>query len=178
MAFPMKASLVFLFCVLAPVALFAQANNNAATPAPQPAIVPMWRCQLPGGTYEVVLRSIVSVSTHEYLVDGAVRVTECNIDTAGNTLARFYYIEPNAPAPATPGGLGAATVDKAQQLLNQASTATGVDVWKKVVKSYPTTTHAHTVEYRLTSKEQVQQIFQSVENSFRTGKAGNFTASE
>jgi len=172
----MKASLFFLFCALAPLPLLAQ--TGAATPPPQPSVVPVWRCQLPGGTYEVVVRSIIAVSTHEYLVDGAARVTECNIDTAGNLLARFYYIEPNAPAAPAATSLGAASVEKAQQLLTQASTATGLDAWQKVVKSYPTTTHAHTVEYRLTSKEQVQQIFQSVEASFRNGRNGTFTASE
>ncbi len=173
----MKSSLIYLLCALAPIAAFGQ-NATPAAATPGPSIVPVWRCQLPGGTYEVVVRSMVAVSTHEYLVDGAVRVTECNIDTAGNLLARFYYIEPNTPNAPTPGGFGASTADKAQQLLGQASTATGLDAWQKVVKSYPATTHAHTVEYRLTSKDQVQAIFNSAEASFRAGKSGNFTASE
>ncbi len=146
---------------------------NAAPATPVPTIIPMWRCTLPGGTYEVAVRSIIAVSTHEYLVDGVARVIELNIDTAGALFARFYFIEPNTPT-SGPGGLGAGTIDKAQQLLTQAAQATGQDAWQKVVKNYPTTTHAHTVEYRLTSKDQVQAMFQSVETAFRQGKSGNY----
>ena len=45
-----------------------------------------------------------------------------------------------------------------------------LDAWQKVIKSYPTTTHAHTVEYRLSSKDQVNALFTSVETAFRTNK--------
>ena len=40
------------------------------------------------------------------------------------------------------------------------------DVWKKVVKNYPATTHARTVEYRLTSREQLNKIFAGAEDIF------------
>ena len=163
----MKALLLVLLVL--PQMLLAQANPGAATPVPQNTAIALWRCQLPGGSYEVALRSIIAVSTHEYLIDGGARVTELNIDTAGSLLARFYYIEPNAPAnPVT--ALGAASIDKAQQLMATAASSTGLDAWQKVIKSYPTTTHAHTVEYRLSSKDQVNALFQSVETAFRTSK--------
>ncbi len=171
---PMKV-LLFLLAILTPELLLAQ-NGGAPTPLPANTAIPMWRCQLPGGTYEVALRSIISVSSHEYLVDGATRVTEVNIDTAGSALARFYYIEPNTPN--APTSIGAATLQKAQELLSAASDASGQDVWKKVVKSYPTTTHAHTIEYRLSSKDQAQALFQSAETAFRTGKNTVYQVSE
>jgi len=129
---------------------------------------PMWRCSLPGGNYSVALRSVVSVSTHEYLVDGVARVTEVNIDTTGSILARFYYIEPATPN--APLGIGTATLEKTQQLLNEATERTGQDAWKKVVKNYPTTTHARTVEYRLTNRDQINTIFSSAEEAFRLNK--------
>ncbi len=163
----MKALLLFL--LIAPQLLLAQANPAAATPLPSNTAIPMWRCQLPGGTYEVALRSIIAVTTHEYLIDGGARVTELNIDTAGTLLARFYYIEPNTPQnPVT--SLGAASADKMQQLMTTAAATTGLDAWQKVIKSYPTTTHAHTVEYRLSSKDQVNALFTSVETAFRLNK--------
>ena len=62
-----------------------------------PGGLPVWRCELPGGIYEVALRSIVSVSTHEYIVDGAARVTEANVDTTGSMTVRFYFLEPITP---------------------------------------------------------------------------------
>ena len=108
---------------------------------------------------------MVSVSSHEYLVDGLARVTEVNIDTNGNALARFYYIEPTAPN--SPIGLGQATIDKAQQMLQEGAARTGQDVWQKVVKNYPTTTHAHTIEYRVTDKATLSALYTSAEGALR-----------
>jgi hypothetical protein len=142
-----------------------------ATPQPggNQSAMPLFRAQLPGGIYEVAVRNIVSVSTHEYLVDGAVRVVEMNIDTVGSIMARFYFLEPNTPN--APGGIGAAAVDKAQQLFTQAADKTGQDAWKKVIKNYPTTTHARTVEYRLQSREELNKIFEVAEDAFRLQRA-------
>ena len=162
--------LPFVLSLIAAPALFAQQPTTApaagqATPSPTTAI-PMWRATLPGGTYSVALRSIVSVSTHEYVVDGAARVTEVNIDTTGAVLVRFYFIEPNTIA--APAGFGAATAEKAQQLLQEGVQRTGQeDVWKKVVKNYPATTHTRTVEYRFGNKETLTKLFESAESAFR-----------
>lgn len=158
--------------LLVPALALAQ-TPAPSTPLPLAGGQALWRCQLPGGVYEVAVRSIISVSSHEYLVDGAARVTEVNVDTAGTLLARFYYLEPVAPN--APAGFGAATIEKAQQLLVETSDKTGQDAWKKVVKTYPATTHARTAEYRLLSKDQLQRLFESAESAFRLGKGGVFT---
>jgi hypothetical protein len=151
--------------ILLPLAALAQ----TPTPSPTPTRIPMWRCDLPGGTYEVAIRSIISVSTHEYLVDGVGHVTEMNIDTPGNLEVRFYYIEPLATA--TPDNIGETAVDKLQQLADAAASrvAPGEPPWEKVIKTYPATTHAHTVEYRLDSLDQLQSLFNSAEQAFRLG---------
>ena len=106
----------------------------------------MWRCDLPGGTYEVAIRAILAVSMHEYIVDGIARVTEMNIDTPGTMAVRFYYIEPLTTN--SPLGIGQATLDKVQELAKEAGerVSPGDSPGDKVVKNYPTTTHAHTVE--------------------------------
>ncbi len=169
----MKFLPVLLFLLTAPV-LFAQRpspnqnpqQNPQATPAPTNIL--MWRCNMPGGSYSVALRAIVSVSMHEYMVDAAVRVTEVNIDTSGNALARFYYLEANTPN--APLGIGQATIEKTQELLQQGAERTGQDVWKKVVKNYPTTTHSHTIEYRVTDKETLHKLFESAESALRLNK--------
>jgi hypothetical protein len=181
----MKRSLLLLAALL-PVLVLAQVPQPKAPPSPKqpplpgmgsatptPPTSPIWKCTLPGGTYEVALRAISAVSSHEYLIDGGVRVTEVNIATNGSLLARFYYLEPNTNiAPSLPG---AAVVDRAQSLVTDAASRTGVDVWQKVIKSYPTSTHAHTVEYRLTSKESLQALFSSAEQAFLTGKPGAYS---
>ena len=168
--------LLFALALL-PLPLFAQAP--AAAPPTTNATasnIMLFRAKLPGGTYEVAVRSIVAVTSHEYLVDGVARVTEVNIDTGGSLLARFYYLEPTTPN--SPLGLGQATLDKAQELLKQAAEKTGQDVWKKVVKNYPTTTHSRTVEYRVVEKDQLNKIYEAAEEAFRMQKNKSITIGE
>jgi hypothetical protein len=164
----MKAFLSLCAFTLLPLTLSAQqpTPQPSATPTNANSTQPMFRAALPGGNYIVAVRCIVAVSSHEYIVDGIARVTEVNIDTTGSLLARFYYIEPLQPN--APGGIGAATLEKAQQLLKEAAQRTGQDVWQKVVKNYPTTTHARTVEYRVVNKEDLTKIFDAADDAFRT----------
>lgn len=144
-----------------------QNNQNNQNNNQQPGTkVPLWICNSPGGTYEVALRSIVSVSTCEYIVDGVAHVTEVNIDTLGNQAVRFYYIEPVSVN--TPGGVGQSAVDKAQEIAQELADQSGQDVWTKVIKNYPTSTHAHTIEYRVDTKDDLMKIFTSAEQAFRT----------
>ena len=107
---PMKRLLLLAF--------FTATTALGQAPAPAPTGTPtdpanpqtnlaLLRCKLPGGTYSVAVRAIIAVSTHEYLVDGAVRVTEVNIDTAGSLVARFYHLEPATPSGPVPSGAGA-----------------------------------------------------------------------
>ena len=166
----MKTALLPLL-LLMPLALAAQeAPRPPQSPAPEGEQTrqALFRCTLPGGTYEVAVRAMVAVASHEYLVDGIARVTEVNIDTTGALVARFYFIEPATPS--IPGAIGAATAEKAQQLFKEAAERSGQDAWKKVVKNYPTTTHARTVEYRVTDKEHLSRIFAGAEEAFRLGK--------
>ena len=154
-------------------ASIVSAQTPAATPAepqatPTPPIkTPEWRCITPGGTYAVALKSMVCVAIQEYIVDGGARVTEVNIDTMGNSLARFYYLEPITPQ--SPAAVGQSALNKLQELATQASERTGQEeTWKKVVKSYPTSTHAHTIEYRVDSADDLQKIFKSADTALRS----------
>ena len=157
------------------VALHAQ--DASANPTPTGTITTgvagFWRCELPGGVYLVALRNIQSVSTHEYVVDGAARVTELTVATASSVEARFYFLEPVSPNAATPvGGSATAILQTMQQHVQDlATTHSPVEpVWEKVIKNYPTTTHAHTVEYRLTNKANLAQLEQSLEQAWTTNK--------
>ena len=133
------------------------------------AQIPVWRCELPGGVFVVDPATISSVSTHEYLVDGAARVTEVTVATTGSLIARFYYLEPLKLK--SPIGVGQSLLDKVDEKVQEGTARVeqaGVEpVWKKVIKNYPTTTHSHTVEYRLDSKEQLDKIFASAVNAWR-----------
>lgn len=153
----MKPSLI-LSALLLTTPLLAQ--NNTGAPI-------FFSCKTPGGTYTVLNSAMVSVSLHEYVVDGAARVHEVNIDTIGNTLVRYYYIEPIRLQ--SPIGLGQSAIDKVEELRQEAQTRLGLDeVARKVAKSYPTSTHAHTIEYRIDSRENLTKIYEAADRCFRT----------
>ena len=183
---PIPSFAVLAVAIVASVALPATVRaqrgnrNNANNPNPAPAASPtgtvspianrFWRCELPGGVFLVNLNNIQSISTHEYIVDGAARVTEVTVATASSVEGRFYYLEP-----VTPSAVGA-TLQQLQQHVQDLA-ANHVDdndkVWEKVVKNYPTTTHAHTVEYRLTTKENLEQLYASLETAWMSGKGAS-----
>ncbi len=162
-------------------ALHAQDASASATPTGTVTVgtAGFWRCSLPGGVYLVALRNIQSISTHEYVVDGAARVTELTVATASSVEARFYYLEPIQPNAASPvGGSGTAILQTMQQHVQDlATTHSPVEpVWEKVIKNYPATTHAHTVEYRLTNKANLAQLEQSLEQAWTYNKGASITS--
>ena len=162
-------SLLGAGCLLLGVSASAQAPAQPSPTPLAPGRVPQWRATLPGGSFVVALRSIVAVALHEYVVDGAARVTEMNIDTNGNALVRFYFLEPIAPQ--TPTALGQSALNRLQELAGEAAARTGQDEpWKKVSKTYPGSTHAHTIEFRVDSKDDLQKLFTSADRAFREMK--------
>ncbi|MFZ4598572.1 MAG: hypothetical protein ACOYNN_08000 [Terrimicrobiaceae bacterium] len=167
----MKYIIILLFALSTSV----HAQTPAASPDPSEAQAPdrgVWRAELPGGTFIAALSSITTVSTHEYVVDGSARVTEVSVGMIGSVQARFYFLEPNTPG--TPDGIGQSTINFVQDKLTEAADRTGTDVWKKVVKKYPEATHAHTVEYRLDSKQTLAKLFKSLETAWMRGRGATF----
>lgn len=142
--------------------------------APEFETITYWKAELPGGTFIVAHDSVNGVSSQEYVLDGAARVTEVNIITSGVMQPRFYYIEPltpEAPVAATQGA-----VDRAKSALEEAASrmVPGDPVWAKVIKTYPTTTHAGTIEYRIETKEQLKNLYKSIESSWIAGRSEIF----
>lgn len=136
----------------------------------------LWRAEFPGGNYSVALASISSISTHEYVVDRAVKVFELTINTNGAVVTRIYSVEPlkvNAP-----GGIGQGVADKVQEKVQEGvQRVTGEanePLLTSVIKNYPLTTHAHTVEYRLPTRDDVVKAFKSVEGCWRSGQEGTY----
>jgi len=137
------------------------------------AAIKAWRCSLPGGAYTVRLSYVISVSQHQYLVDGTMRVYEVTIATMSQTEARFYYIEPSVGT--GPGGYVDNALKHVQDAAETVTGAAGVNpVWKDVIKNYPTTTHAHTIEFRLETLEQLNDLYKSAAESFNNDKDGEF----
>jgi hypothetical protein len=128
---------------------------------------------MPGGDYLVSLSAITSLSQHEYLVEGAGKVSEVNISTLGSALARFYFLEPVVPQ--APGGVGQSGIDLIKEKAEEAVGRAGAsELLTKVVKSYPVATHAHTIEYRVANKETLARLFKSAERAWTLGKGETF----
>jgi len=163
--------------LLASIALclsFAQAQEADPTPTPTPQVFNegIWRAELPGGKYMVRLADISCVSQHEYIVGGAMKVTEVNIVTPGYALARFYVIEPLTPE--TPYNVGQSVLDAATERLREAKeqlSSLGGTNTNVVTKTYPATTHAHTIEFRLEKKENLENLFNNVTRAWSEGRA-------
>jgi len=149
----------------------ASVAAQEVSPTPDQLRRGIWRAELPGGEYIVRLSAITSVSLHEYIVDGAARVAEVNIATSGSELARFYFLEPYPKPPVAAQKALNAIENKAKEASARFETG---DLRVKVVKSYPTTTHAHTVEYRLSDRESLSKLFKSIEDAWLNGRAGSF----
>ena len=134
-----------------------------------------WRCQVPGGRYVVLLNQICSVSTHEYVVDAAGLVYELTIVTTGSGYARFYSIEPYRPA--LPSSAGQAVLDSLQEKARtvQQRIDPGGETSTRVLKNYPATTHARTVEYRLGTREEVDKLYESVERAVLRRRGDSIT---
>lgn len=127
-----------------------------------------WQVRLSGGSYMVALDRITSISKHNYLMDGNIAVTEVVIDTTGNSLARFYYLEP-ADQDASHTG------QKGKELPDKEGQGTGVDLTTAVVRQHPATTHAKTVAFRVHDRGDLDQLLNSVHNAWINGKGRKFS---
>jgi hypothetical protein len=126
-----------------------------------------WEASLTGGNYVVALSRITSVSRHRYVLDGAIIVDEVTIDTEGQSLARFYFLSPATTA--GPVSSTAALAERALEVANNVAKEKGSTLQDMVVKKYPDTTHARTVEYRLSSEAQLSALYQSAKTAWQTG---------
>jgi hypothetical protein len=125
----------------------------------------------------VELGKIVSISIHEYVLDGAVVVNEVTVDTVGQALPRFYYIEPVSDR-ASGTGTGKAVagiVDRGRELLERAGERAGTEVHNMVQKKYGISTHTKTIEYRVMSMEELTAIYNSVRRAWDSGVGRRIT---
>ena len=161
------------FLVCAP-ALHAQETPGEA-PKPGDAAGPpnFWQARLPDGHFMVALDKITSISRHRYVLDGAVIVDEVTVDTVGQALARFYFLSPITDA--IPGNTVTNLAETGRGLIEGATERAGVDVQKMVVKKYPDTTHAKSIEYRINSAEELKSLYTSVQTAWESGRGRQFT---
>lgn len=136
----------------------AQTTNNVSGSSGRAGL---WNCKFADGNYySVALGAVDSVSQHEYLLDGAVRVVEVTVATRGSTQARFYVLEkPSADTGGLPGqsvvdGMGRAAEDITSRVPGALKSVTNT-----VVKKFPDTSHAKIIEYRISDRETLKKLF-------------------
>lgn len=131
-----------------------------------------WQCSLPGGEYAVGLSAITSVSKHSYVLDGTLLVTEVTVDTTGTALARFYYIEPITKD--TAFNALDRIQKRAEQLRQRGQQRSGTKADEMAQKSYPTTTHARTIEFRIMNEVELNALYSSLYQAWISGKGRTF----
>jgi hypothetical protein len=131
-----------------------------------------WQATLSGGHYMVALDRISSVSRHQFLLDGTLIVDEVTIDTVGQSLARFYFITPVTEG--VPGNSVTQLTEKGSEMLKKGADRVGTSLQNMVVKTYPGTTHARSIEYRVLSAQDLTALYDSVRNSWESGRGRKF----
>ncbi len=172
-----------LACLLLSPALHAQTSpgepgGGTGQTQQAPNRVPLWECTLPSGKFAVDIRTISSVSMHEYIVDGGLKITEVTVCPLGSAIARFYFAEPMAVS--APGGVGQSVLDQMQQRIREgaeriAGTSGNDALLYQVIKKYPEATHAHNIEFRLKSLDQAEKIYESAYNAWRQYRPAKLT---
>ena len=133
-----------------------------------------WQATLEGGHYMVALDRISSVSRHKYLLDGAVIVDEVTVETLGQALARFYFISPVTDT--TPSTAVSTLADRGREIVEKAAERVSPGLQDMVVKKYPVTSHAKTIEYRILSEKELTALYTSVRTSWESGRGRQFSS--
>jgi hypothetical protein len=178
-----KIHLLCLFVGLACcTSLLAQETPPPDEPAPaedartgdSPGPARFWQADLAGGSFMVALDRIASISRHQYVLDGALIIDEVTIDTVGQALTRFYFITPITDAAAATSLTGIA--NRGRELVDKAAQRAGTEVQNMVVKKYPDTSHAKSIEYRVLSERDLTALYASVRNAWESGRGRQFRA--
>ena len=122
-----------------------------------------------GGHYMVRLSNVASASKQIYISDGLARVVEVNIGCDSATVVRFYFLEPVGKD--TPIAAASTILDRGTDLAKQAAGKVSPTASQlQVVKNYPTSTHAHTVEFVIQDEATINSLYSSLMSAINTGK--------
>jgi hypothetical protein len=154
----MRILFLYLAVLSWPTKGLAQTNTNAPANVSR---MSLWNCKFSDGNfYSVSLGAIDSVSQHDYLLDGTLRVVEVTVATRGATQTRFYVLEkPSLDTGGLPGksladGMGRVAEEIASRAPGVVKTSTN-----SVVKKFPETSHAKIIEYRISDRETLGKLF-------------------
>jgi hypothetical protein len=115
--------------------------------------------------------SVLSISKQEYLT-AAFRVVEVNVVTNGPALLRIYHSRALKPGEfasalndtAQASGLPGASIiqtplpPQIEAMASRASNVADTITSQTVIKEYPLATHAHTIEFRISSRNELMAL--------------------
>jgi hypothetical protein len=169
-----KTLLLILTGLLAgEIKVIAQEQTTPEKTGDSPGPGRFWQATLGGGHFMVSLDRIVSICRHKYVLDAAVIVDEVTVDTVGQALARFYFITPITDA--APGNSVTGIANRGRELIDKAAQRVGTDLQNQVIKKYPDTSHAKSIEYRVLTEPELTALYASVRNAWETGRGRQFT---
>ncbi len=120
----------------------------------------------PGGEYIVDRRDVSSLSAHNYEIDGGMRVWELTVSERSANTVRFYYTKAIPTEPVKGGnpdqeGVGGKldSLDGKDAKASPGKKDTESTLKVPVRKSYPATTHAHTIEFRVGTLEELDEVY-------------------
>lgn len=151
--------------VLLSFSLQAQETPNKPT-------FPLWTAPIPTsqGAYSLSLNSICSVSLEKYdlkFEDKVYPITECSVETVGGKTARFYFVDENKKEKKD-GPIEQAKETLATVVPGMEEDEESEENQKKlrVVKIYPESSLAGTVEFRLSTAKKVTDLYQSLRDAW------------
>lgn len=169
----MKTIWMLLFSFFITNLLLAQEDEPSSIPTEpsQLAVGSFWEANIRGNHYIINSSRITSIGKQEYMAEG-VKISEVTITSSSSAIARFYYIELAGKSSSLNGVSN--SISRLEQLTNGVADRAGIDPYI-VIKNYPTTTHAHTIEYRLQNLSSIEQLYKSALKSLKTQTNGSFT---
>ncbi len=167
-----------LMAAFAPVLPAQEAGGNSANGNANDVVQNnrFWQANVAGGQYMVALDRISAISRHKYVLNGNAVVDEVTVDSLGQALVRFYFISPLSDTlKGNTGSIASGIVDRGRELVDKAAATVGTDAHNMVIKTYPDTTHARSIEYRLQSATELGALYNSVRTAWESGKGRRFT---
>lgn len=136
-----------------------------------------WQASVGGGHYMVAIDRISAISRHKYLLDGSIVVDEVTVDAVGQALVRYYFLSPltDTMKGTGTGAAAARLVDRGREIIERASDITGSNAQNMVIKKFPETTHAKSIEFRVDSAEELTALYNSLRTAWETGHGRKFT---
>lgn len=135
-------------------------NDGPPVGTARAEIVPLfWKALIGGSIVNVPLASIEHFGVQNYDVDGVARVHELTITTKSQSMIRIYHM--------TPLSAVAEHLEDTVKILNNFAEGAAGQELNVPVKVFPSTTHAHMVEYRTTERAHIDTLYQHLETAMK-----------